>query len=160
MPARTPKANYKIFDKKLEKYVSAGYRSKTTWSSKVWVMEAAREHCRHKPASYLENIEIHIFPIENAIKVSYKEMEREMAEDENKKKDSKKKREDAQSQKDLINRFLAKKKELSQLGEEIEKKGIQIPRIGKLKFKKCTCQPGHPYQTIFCPIHGSEHLNS
>jgi len=83
---RTPKANYKIFDKLKGKYVSAGYRSKSTWSSVAWVMLAAEEYAKNINRTYIENIEIHVFPVESAIKFSYTEMKATLAEKELEKK--------------------------------------------------------------------------
>lgn len=59
------KANYKIFNTRTQKYISKS-RGKATWSSKAWVIEAAKES--REP---LGNLEIHVFPIQSAIKVSY-----------------------------------------------------------------------------------------
>ena len=61
------KANYKIFNTRTQKYVSKS-GGKATWSSKSWVIEAAKDS-----RSQSQDLEIHIFPIQSAIKVTYNE---------------------------------------------------------------------------------------
>jgi hypothetical protein len=68
------KANYKIFDKSVNRYISCGGRSKATWTSRTWVMRAAEYYCRGDKNYLLENIEIHIFPMKSAVKVPWHEM--------------------------------------------------------------------------------------
>jgi hypothetical protein len=77
------KANYKVFDKKTGKYISPGYKSKSTWTSPSWAIEAARTHANQQVSSYpynkaqkslienyvIKNLELHILPLQDAIKV-------------------------------------------------------------------------------------------
>jgi hypothetical protein len=61
------KANYKIFNTRTQKYVSKS-RGKATWSSKSWVIEAAKDS-----REQTQDLEIHVFPVQSAIKVPYNE---------------------------------------------------------------------------------------
>lgn len=59
------KVNYKIFNTRTQKYISKS-SGKATWSSTAWVLAAAEE--LRKDA---DNLEIHVFPIQSAIKIPY-----------------------------------------------------------------------------------------
>ena len=80
------KANYKVFDKRTGKYISPGYKSKSTWANQTWAIEAARTYASHQASSYgyierksaidnyiKENLELHILPLQDAIKVPMSE---------------------------------------------------------------------------------------
>ena len=144
---RAPKANYKIFDKKREKYLTGG-RNKATWTSRTWVMAAALDFCSRQPAGYMrENIEIHIFPIENAIRVSWTDMVNEVKAEEEANKEKKaaqeakkKMLEEEQEKRDLIKRYdelkaaAAKmRQKAKQLGLTLEKDGSYVIREGEHK---------------------------
>ena len=77
-----PKANYKVYDRKLGKFISPGHRSKATWSSETWALNAAWEHASkqvRRPLSsnaeskrdieqYMaENMDLYTYPVQNAI---------------------------------------------------------------------------------------------
>jgi len=95
---KKPKANYKIFDKSQGKYLSPGYRSKSTWTSMFWVMAAAEDYAQRRGGKKFleENIEIHIFPVESAVKVSWNEMVELSMEEVRKKEERARKREEEQ----------------------------------------------------------------
>lgn len=80
------KEMYKVYDKKTKSYFTTG--KKSTWSTKTGAFTAAktefgrtqaRVHNSYMtiyPIGYLhENIEIHIYPLVNAIVVTYAQME-------------------------------------------------------------------------------------
>jgi len=77
MATRKPnKAIYKVYIKSIDKYYSAS-KSKATWSSLSWALSAADDARRYYRLKS-EDIEIHEFPIVDAIKHSYLEiLERE-----------------------------------------------------------------------------------
>lgn len=60
---RKPKFNYKIFDKKTGKYLSSN--RKGTWTSRTWVA--------YNLPKNVDDFEIHIFPVDNAIVVTAKD---------------------------------------------------------------------------------------
>lgn len=78
----TPKANYKVYDRKLGKFISPGHRSKSTWSSETWALNAAWDHAKNqvrRPLSNFEsskrdieqymaeNMDLYTYPVQNAI---------------------------------------------------------------------------------------------
>jgi len=63
---RAPKANYKIFNTRTNRYES-GNRSKSTWNSTHWIDVKLDEIKRYRGEGELSYLEIHIFPIETAI---------------------------------------------------------------------------------------------
>lgn len=81
---KTPKANYKVFDRLIGKYITRT-RSKSTWTSEGWAISAAYDHAHEQAGDrwrsrvsgiavdkyMMENIEIHKFPIESAIVIPY-----------------------------------------------------------------------------------------
>ena len=84
---KMPKANYKVFDKLIGKYISRA-RSKSTWTSEGWAISAAYDHAHERAGGsnwrrvsgtdvdkyMLENIEIHKFPVESAIVIPYSDI--------------------------------------------------------------------------------------
>jgi hypothetical protein len=73
---KSPKANYKVYDRKLGKFISPGYKSKSTWNSEGWALSAAWDHAHNQTRSknkgvieqYMaENMDLYIYPIESAI---------------------------------------------------------------------------------------------
>jgi hypothetical protein len=85
----TPKANYKVYDRKLGKFISPGHRSKSTWSSETWALNAAWDHAKNQVRRPLnngyfilgdfesskrdieqymaENMDLYTYPVQNAI---------------------------------------------------------------------------------------------
>lgn len=127
-----PKANYKIFDKKVGKYVSSGYKSKSTWTSEFWAMSAAEDYGKSRGGkSYLEtNIEIHIFPVEAAVKVSYKEMLEKSQEKEKKKEEKKKEEQDRREKAWLLEQYKKKRAELDQIFKKGKQLGLTLEEDG------------------------------
>ena len=71
MALRKPnKSVYKVYIKGKDKYYSAGSKSKSTWNSLNWAMSAAEDAERYYGVPF-EDVEIHEFPITEAIKHSY-----------------------------------------------------------------------------------------
>ena len=93
------KANYKIFNTRTQKYVSKS-RGKATWSSTAWVLEAASEYDREA-----DNLEIHIFPIQSAIKVPYKQFRSNILNEISAKNEAKKKKAEEKKKKIEANRL-------------------------------------------------------
>jgi predicted ribosome quality control (RQC) complex YloA/Tae2 family protein len=124
--AKSQKANYKIFDIKTGKYLSNS--KKSTWSSLTWVMSAAVDlsgswstPIKVKERYAEENIEIHIFPLEEAKKVSYKSLADEAKENLQKKEEEKKRNQESQEKKKLQNLIEQKRKELEELESKLSK---------------------------------------
>jgi hypothetical protein len=72
----TPKANYKVYDRKLGRFISPGHRSKSTWQSETWALNAAWDHAKwqsnsntkHVIEQYMaDNMDLYTYPVENAI---------------------------------------------------------------------------------------------
>jgi hypothetical protein len=70
------KANYKVYDRKLGKFIAPGHRSKSTWQSETWALNAAWDHAKWQSGSkskhdierYMaENLDLYTYPVENAI---------------------------------------------------------------------------------------------
>jgi hypothetical protein len=70
------KANYKVYDRKLGRFISPGHRSKSTWQSETWALNAAWDHAKwqsgskskHDIEQYMaENLDLYTYPVENAI---------------------------------------------------------------------------------------------
>lgn len=116
-----PKTNYKVFDTNSKKYFSSGYRSKSTWQSLTWAMSAAEDLAKRiGPA----NVEIHVFPIEAAIRVPYKEM-REKIKEETQKKEMKKSKKLVESKKKaLLQEFDLHRSRLLEVKKKLEDEGI------------------------------------
>lgn len=73
---RTPKASYKVYDRKLGRFISSGSKSKGTWNNEGWALSAAYDHAYNQTRTrskdvieqYMaENMDLYIFPIESAI---------------------------------------------------------------------------------------------
>lgn len=115
---RKPKANYKIFNTKLNRYESSGSSSKTTWNSMHWVYEKLKDLQRRR--SSIEDLEIHIFPIESAIIKSAKDFIDEIKASENEKKDAKLILENAQKKADLVRKSNMLKEEMEKIRKQLE----------------------------------------
>lgn len=84
---KTPKANYKVFDTLIGKYITRT-GSKSTWTSEGWAISAAYDHSHEQVGGsnwrrvsgttvdkyMIENIQIHKFPIESAIVIPYSDI--------------------------------------------------------------------------------------
>jgi hypothetical protein len=66
------KSVYKVYVKTVDKYYSSG-TSKATWNSLGWALSAASD-AKYRHNCRTEDIEIHEFPVTDAIKHSYKEL--------------------------------------------------------------------------------------
>ncbi len=97
------KANYKIFNTRTGKYVSKS-RGKATWSSKAWVLEAVSDHLRYNYKD-AEHLEIHVFPVQSAIKVPYLEFLANEKEEMKAKAEARKQKEEARRKKSEANRL-------------------------------------------------------
>jgi hypothetical protein len=64
-----PKALYRVYDKKTDKYLSFGYKNKSTWTSPVWVDRAIKNNLK---TADIDSIEVHVFPVVNGVKYSVK----------------------------------------------------------------------------------------
>lgn len=147
---RAPKANYKIFDKKTGKYLSGS--KKSTWTSRTWVMAAAEDFAFNKVTGFCssnqirkqhleeakkflqENIEIHIFPVESAIKVSWHDMlndikaENEAKEAKKKSFEEKKKLQELEKEKlEFAKIYAIKQKELKDMQVRAKALGVILP---------------------------------
>jgi hypothetical protein len=95
MGKSTTKALYRVFDKTRNKYISMGGKSKSSWQSESWAISAAESYAaiQTKDGYYVTtrakewarlNLEIHLFPVANAIVMPmsdyYKKMEETEAE--------------------------------------------------------------------------------
>jgi hypothetical protein len=85
--------------KRQQKYISKS-RGKATWSSTVWVLEAASEYSRDA-----EHLEIHIFPIQSAIKVPYLQFKSDLFKENAAKEAAKKKKMEEKKKKMEANRL-------------------------------------------------------
>jgi len=71
---RTPKANYKVFDRNLGQYIKRA-KGKQTWASESWALSAGADHgyeqsyCDGASGNQycINHLELHTFPIESVI---------------------------------------------------------------------------------------------
>lgn len=115
------KANYKVFNLQTKKYHSAGNKPKSTWQSLTWCMNAAAELAKRIGPS---DVEIHIFPVESAIKVPFREMKEKMSKEEEKKEEKKKDRANREKKRALITEFHRQRNRLLELTEELKREGL------------------------------------
>ncbi|MEO6304726.1 MAG: hypothetical protein ABIP51_16310 [Bacteroidia bacterium] len=73
---KNKKALYRVYNTETKKYLSAGYKPKTTWHSSVWATRAAASIIYDNELD-ASKIEIHIFPVVDAIKVSYENFKKD-----------------------------------------------------------------------------------
>lgn len=123
------KANYKIYDRKLGKFIAPGHRSKSTWQSETWALNAAWDHAKwqsrsnkkHDIEQYMaENLDLYTYPVENAIIESLSDRmaaNRKAAEEkkaENERKAERKKAREIEERKELL------KTKIEMLQEELD----------------------------------------
>lgn len=116
-----PKMNYKVFNTATNKYVSNGYRSKSTWQSVVWAMAAAEKIAKRHGA---ENIEIHLFPIESATRVSLSAMRLRLKEEAAKKAEKKRSKVENEKKRALLVEFHQQRNRLLEITEKLKEVGV------------------------------------
>jgi len=112
---RPNKSVYKVYVNSKDKYYSRS-RSKATWTTLGWALSAADDACRYYRVK-IDDIEIHEFPVADAIKHSYLDL---LAAEEEAKKEREEKRKMAKLKEEKLNQIRNAKETLKRSKEQIK----------------------------------------